>query len=222
MSELRRMAYLEAMGIECYISRVQLPGAAVSRRKAIVRKPRATPPIVAPEIPTIAVRTDRTGQVSPPELENAVAVPRFSLVTMVAGDWLWLEQLGDMPLTTEQVQLVQAMAHALQHCRPNVHQAPPQVARPDVLLFEWPMHNNRQLDLSEEAARIGIAAFVSRRLEQHQCRGVVLLGHACATRVPQQSMQIPTVLTASTAEILQTPSLKRQVWHDLQVLVRTA
>jgi len=37
VNELRRMAYLEAMGIDGYISRTPLPGAAPTRRLAIVR-----------------------------------------------------------------------------------------------------------------------------------------------------------------------------------------
>jgi hypothetical protein len=36
MNELRRMAYLNALGVDCYVSRTQLPGAAVTRRLAIV------------------------------------------------------------------------------------------------------------------------------------------------------------------------------------------
>ena len=32
MNELRRMAYLNALGVDCYVSRTQLPGAAVTRR----------------------------------------------------------------------------------------------------------------------------------------------------------------------------------------------
>ena len=36
MNELRRMAYLDALGIDAYVSRGQLPGAAVTQRLAIV------------------------------------------------------------------------------------------------------------------------------------------------------------------------------------------
>ena len=39
MNELRRMAYLDALGVDSYVSRVQLPGAAATRRLAIVTAP---------------------------------------------------------------------------------------------------------------------------------------------------------------------------------------
>jgi hypothetical protein len=126
-----------------------------------------------------------------------------------------------MPLTTEQVQLVQAMAHALQRRRGNASTAAA-AARPDVLRFDWPLHNNRQLDSGEDAARAGVAAFVSRRLEQCHGRGIVLLGQSCANRMLPHALDIATVCTASSADILQIPSLKRQVWQDLLPLVRTA
>jgi len=239
MNELRRMAYLEAMGVDHYISRRQLPGAAVSRRLPIVTKVRAsTPagslttaePVQSPVQAPPVQRIDQTGLVvratKPPADEvrrpAALDTPRFSLVTLVAGAWLWMEELGDMPLTTEQVQLVQSMAYALLRCAGGDGAAAPARLRPDVLRFDWPMHNNHQLDLGEEAARVGIAAFVSRRVEQHHCRGVVLLGQACAQRVLPLSLDAPTVCTASSAEILQQPALKQTVWQDLQQLMRAA
>jgi hypothetical protein len=132
---------------------------------------------------------------------------------------LWLEELGEIPLTTEQVQLIQAMAHALKRCLGGATEVPA-AARPDILRFDWPMHNNRQLDSGDDAARAGIAAFVNRRLEQFGSRGLVLLGQSGANRVIPNALDIVTVCTASSADILQTPSLKRQVWQELLPLVR--
>ena len=43
MNELRRMAYLDALGIDSYVSRTQLPGAAVTRRLAILVTPAKAP-----------------------------------------------------------------------------------------------------------------------------------------------------------------------------------
>ena len=42
MNELRRMAYLDALGIDSYVSRSQLPGAALTRRLAIASACAAT------------------------------------------------------------------------------------------------------------------------------------------------------------------------------------
>ena len=38
MHEMTRMAYLEVLGIDSYVSRRQLPGAAVTRRMAVLPK----------------------------------------------------------------------------------------------------------------------------------------------------------------------------------------
>jgi len=229
MNELRRMAYLDALGIDSYVSRTQLPGAAVTRRLAIAAARTAAAPGVASDAPGVRVTpAPAPQQASPPltgeSLQRGTAAPRFSLVAIIAGDWLWLEELADMPLTTEQVQLVQSMAQALiLHCDSSTEAVttatPPDVARPLVEQFDWPLHTNHQLDLGAEAAQASVAGFVGRRLEQHGCRGLVLLGQSCAMRVPLQELKIHTVSTASSAQILAQPTLKRRVWHDLLPLV---
>jgi hypothetical protein len=251
MNEIRRTAYLEALGIDSYVSRTQLPGAARTQRLAIVSTRVEVLPGVSDYTPdrgaisallqrgTDGARpgSDSTAQVaeavaSAPvageSTQRSAAVPRFSLTTIVAGDWLWLEELAG-PLTTEQVQLVQSMAQALvRHselrteddvtvARPGA--ARPGAARPDIAQFEWPIHTNHQLDLGVEAARASVAGFVGRRLEQHGCRGLVLLGQSCVMRVPLDELKVLTVNTASSAEILAQPALKQSVWRDLLPLV---
>jgi hypothetical protein len=248
IKEIRRMAYLEALGIDSYVSRTQLPGAALTRRMAIAST-RAIPVLqgagspIARAIPAPAKLRDagtRPGASPvarikdavplPPREEQSpprsVAVPRFSLTAIIAGDWLWLEELADMPLTREQVQLVQSMARALVlHREPRTATgttaARPGAASPAVAQFDWPIHTNQQLDLGAEAARASVAGFVGRRLEQHGCRGLVLLGQSCAMRVPLEELKILTVSTVSSAEILAQPALKRTVWRDLLPLVST-
>lgn len=247
MNELRRMAYLDALEIDCYVSRAQLPGAAPTRRLAIV--PALTGTTVAkgavdsPEVSESAVirvsPMEREGitlpDLHPAERSASVALPpdrspdsqpllRFRLSMITAGDWLWLEELGDMPLATAQVQLVKSMAQALiLHRRKSSgvteSTADAKAGSAELEQFEWPLHNNRQLDQSEDAARASVAAFVSRRLEEGECRGVVLLGQACGKRIPLSQMNLLAVSTASSAEILASPALKRQVWQDLQPLL---
>ncbi len=267
MNELRRMAYLDALGIDSYVSRSQLPGAAPTRRLALPSAAtapgvaddavgmRVAPPPIRPESKAVGrqqravVAAARTGDALPrsaaaPGVATPGAVaPRFTLVAMVAGDWLWIEELAGMPLTTEQVQLVQSMAQALLLTRtavanvetrpvaPRPDAAPPGWAppgwaapgraRPVVEQFDWPIHTNHQLDLGAAAAQASVAAFVGRRLDQYGSRGLVLLGQSCAVRVPLQEIHIPTVSTASSAQILEQPALKRTVWRDLLPLVST-
>jgi hypothetical protein len=246
IKEIRRMAYLEAMGIDSYVSRTQLPGAALTRRMAIAST-RAMPGLqgaknpIARAISAPAKQRDvgiRPGVDAVARIKDAVplpprdeqspprtaAVPRFSLTAIVAGDWLWLEELAGMPLATEQVQFVQSMARALVLYREprteaGTSAAHPGLAPPAVAQFDWPIHTNQQLDLGEEAARASVAGFVGRRMEQHGCHGLVLLGQSCAMRVPLEELKIFTVSTASSAEILAQPALKRTVWRDLLPLV---
>ena len=252
MNELKRMAYLDALEIDCYVSRAQLPGAALTRRLAIVPTSVSSPvekvqlgsrdesvASVAPvsraqhegvtgpdfglvvDVGTAAVEEKRE------PLPGSDPVPRFSLSTIVAGDWLWLEELDGMPLATAQVQLLQSMAQALALGRgissDNTSSASGvQPTRPDVRRFDWPLHTNRQLDQGEDAARATVAAFVRRRLEQHGCLGLVLLGQACVKWVPPPQIDVITVNTASSAEMLANPVIKRQVWRDLQPLLGSA
>lgn len=244
MNELRRMAYLNALGVDCYVSRAQLPGAALTRRLAIVATADKTPVakaqaqagsvanaaptarregIIGPDVSS-GRRNPATAIAPPPEvLRSSEPVPRFSLSILAAGDWLWLEERDGMPLTTEQVQLVQSMAQALAlsgvrgSANPQAAERS-QAARPVITQFDWPMHNNRQLDQGEDAARISVAAFVSRKLEEHGCRGLVLLGEACMKRVPLAELSTVVVRTAGSADILANPAIKSQVWRDLQPL----
>lgn len=87
--------------------------------------------------------------------------------------------------------------------------------------FDWPIHANRQLDQGEEAARAGVAGFLARRLEQNRSCGLVLLGQTGAARVAIGELNVLTVCTASSADILASPALKQQVWRDLLPLIRS-
>ena len=226
MHELSRMAYLDALGIDSYVSRAQLPGAAATRRLAIVIAPSSQQlpagvilePLLSQPQP---VRPAAVSAQASASSQQGEPVPRFSLTAIVAGDWLWLEELAG-PLTTDQVRLVQSMAQALSLCHqsPGVEVKP--AVEPEVAQFDWPIHTNQQLDLGEEAARASVAGFVDRRLGEHGCRGLVLLGQACVQRVPRQQTSVVTVNTMSSAEILAQPALKRQVWRDLLPLARKA
>lgn len=223
MNEASRIAYLDAMGIDTYVARVQLPGAAASLRRAAL--PRALAP-ATPAPPTSLLQEVAPGVAAVPATREAAvpsspamdaveqrqspdAVAHFSMAAILAGGLLWLEELPDRLLSVEQVQLVQGMARAL-----GAGDEKPEVSR-----FDWPMHNNQQLDLGESAARAALAGFIGRRLEQQRCRGVVLLGEQCRQRVPLDQLGAATLVgTVSTAEMLAEPRRKKEAWRDLQPL----
>ena len=94
-------------------------------------------------------------------------------------------------------------------------------SKPDVTLFNWPIHNNRQLDLGEEAARAAVTGFVGRKLEQQLCSALILLGRPSGERVAAAQLEgIPVVNTVSSAQMLADPVLKKQAWADLLPIVR--
>jgi|TARA_R110002072_G_scaffold1815_12_gene15413 hypothetical protein len=226
MNEVRRATYLDAIGVVSYVSRQQQPGAALTRRIEVVPDvPSVTPAraelrVKEPVKPSRAEDLTET-KMAPQPQQPGETVPRFSLSAIVAGRWLWIEDLVGMPLATDQVQLVQSMARALliaqaqNQAKDTAALLLPDLAKPDVEQFHWPIHNNRQFDLNATAARAGVAAFVNRRLEQHGCAGLILLGKVSTTWIPAQELSIPTVCTAASAEILASPSCKPVVWREL-------
>ena len=228
MDELTRSRYLQALGTDTYISRGQLPGAAVTRRLAIVQQsPRtlhqAVPAPVksAADLAAVPVKIPRLETVPAPAARHAEPArpvdqdrgPEFSLVAISCGGWLWLEEQENADRLPDQLMLVQSMALALGMVATDV------TTRASSAQFDWPIHNNRQLDQGEEAARSSVAGFIQRKLEQLRCQGLVLLGAECEGRLALKQLDCAQVLrTVSTAQMLRNPPLKRQAWQDLHSL----
>ncbi len=230
MHELRRRAYLHTLGVDSYISRVQLSGAAPSQRLLVVRRPilteipvmvnpsaRGKAPLIAVELGAVAgeISQNKSTAASPdqaaPEKHQSVSIPTFTVAAIVCGGWLWVEELSQPEVSRDQVNLIRAMVRAL--------------GLPDnklnVSSFDWPIHRNAQLDLGEEAAQASLGGFVLRKAAQEKCLGMVLLGDACKKRLDSQQLGASRcVSTISSAKMLMTPSLKKQVWQDLQAIVR--
>lgn len=227
------------MSIDGYVSRTQLPGAAVTRRLALVARAESVPgqeqsaelaalrQSAASPPPALAKRkrpSDLSLPASRPAPARSGEVPKFSLAAMVAGDWLWLEVLGSGALAREQVWLVRSMAQALSaHVRQGQAEDERQpgggVREPLVTQFDWPIHTNQQLDIGAEAARAGVTGFVARKMQEHRCLGLVILGTASAQWVSAGEFDVRTVTTAGSLAMLADPALKRQVWQDLLTLV---
>jgi hypothetical protein len=213
MHELRRRAYLDAMGVDTYLSRAQLPGAAPTKKLVVVKAVEAleeTPATI--QMPAIDLSPQSKGVRKVPsekESEKPESHPavEFSVTTFRTGQWLWLEQLPrQQALMRDQVLLVQAMAQALGWGS----------GKPDISQFNWPIHNNTQLALGEDAARASLGGFIMRKFENESCRGIVILGTDCQRWLPEgfleNGLQIATV---STSDMLHNPPLKKQAWRDL-------
>ncbi|MBT4518677.1 MAG: hypothetical protein HOC23_01625 [Halieaceae bacterium] len=227
MHELRRRACLNDLGIASYVSRSQLPGAAITRRLALVTRTQeqsvdfAFPERSASALQQSGILSENTlsGAGAPAEgvepgpgvdqgkaSQQAVQIQPFSIGAILAGGWLWLEELVSPPLSQSQVRLVQAMALALGWGREAAESGQ----------FDWPIHTNAQLDLGEDAVRASLGAFIGRRLERGQCKGIVLLGDDCVARLnPAQFHGVPCVTTVGTAQMLEDSRLKSRAWRDL-------
>lgn len=236
MNELRRMVYLDALGLDSYVSRGQQPGAAPTRRLALVRSPDIAPqqppePVPATEVPqgpaalrremaTPSAGTSRPAieRETPRERAAAPSVTRLSISILAAGQWLWLESLGDMPLMQEQVWLVESMANALGVAMKH-SPSERRPGGPTVMRFDWPMHNNPQLDSGDEAARASLTGFLQRQQQEHAARALILLGESCRGWIESGALEIPCVTTLSTRELLDNPRAKEQAWKDLTALL---
>ena len=227
---------MQELGIDSYSSRSQLPGAAQTRRLIVKRQPsaelNATPagigdtkrqsPLAADTSPAAEIASHLTPSpkraqtqeagTSPTATEVVTAKPvkAFNVAAILSGKWLWIEELTHGVLSREQVHLVQAMTKALGVEQPKCRTSQ----------FDWPIHNNTQLDLSVEAAQGGLAGFVQRQVEDFECQGLIVMGRACEQRLAFQQLRIPRcVRTVSTAEMLADPQLKKQAWVDLLPLL---
>lgn len=231
MNEIQRLAYLDTMGVDSYVSRAALPAAAKSQRARILRP-------VAPATSSNPVAASNAGPVnvldivgglrdpaavaSKPIPEPVAAVakttnredsgPVFSVLSVRVGGMLCLDEIprGRDP-GHEYLQLLQSIATAL-----KLGDAKAVLER-----FDWPITNTRQLGNSEAAARDGFSGFLRGRMERQPVETLVLMGVAEATWLDSSNLGVGQKLeTVSAWQMLRQPDLKRQAWSDLKQLLR--
>jgi hypothetical protein len=134
---------------------------------------------------------------------------RFHIAALVAAGCLWIEDLGDLPLSQEQWQLVAAIARALTHPRRSVDE-------PRVAQFDWPLHRNPQLALDADEASAALHSFLERQIDDAGCRALLCCGDAARERIVAQRFTVPVIDLPSTREVLQDPALKPVVWRSLR------
>lgn len=239
MNEANRMAYLDAMEIDCLVSRRDLPGAKPSRRV----------PLPVPQLPALSptphdpVQALREGiaaapdtrspapggtdsgriqkvdapapatplQTPPPQPADPDAeLPIFSLAVSAVGGCLWLDQLPPgRGVSAEYGQLLEAICRAL---------ALPAAAA-EVSLFSFPMADLPQLGRDLPAARDALQGFLTGRVEQLQARAVILLGQFEEPWFNRDCLgTAPIIETVSAWQMLRQPELKRVAWIDLKAL----
>jgi hypothetical protein len=222
--ELRRVRCLQAMGLVVHVSRRALPGAATTQRLALKRggpspaartavDPRSalraslsgTPPAgeAGPHPQGAAGVAIATGQAAPEAAE------RFSVAAVISGGRLWIEDLGTEALSMEQVQLMVAVGRALSH--PECDRSAPRVAQ-----FDWPMHDNPQLDLGPGEARAALHSFLLRQLQEQGCEALMCVGPAAAARIDEADFPVPVQCLPDSRALLEDPAGKRRLWSQLR------
>lgn len=131
---------------------------------------------------------------------------RLCLLFVITDDVLWVEQLDDYLLRTEQLQLIVAMARAIRGSTVNCeHQQ-----------FDWPPTGGLKLSQEDDLGHM-LLGFLQRLVTDHQSQALIQLGSVdVLPSLPMTVHRIPSSLT-----MLQEPSTKREAWSVLKSLVET-
>lgn len=240
-AELRRLRYLSSMGVQPFVSKRDLPGAAPSQRMAM-RVGSQTPSVGGDEL-SLANKVHSKTKVTVPSslrqtLSQSRSTPsrtsepvqgtvqgkaaasagarvqsegreRFSLVAIVVGSRLWVEEIAEGLLAQEQLALVVAIDRALRH--PST-----ELGAPSHTVFSWPIHGNSQLDLGSEEAAASLGGYLRRQLDDNACVELICLGATCAERLQTLRLPVAQRTLPSTLELLEQPSKKRDLWKQLR------
>lgn len=221
-AEMVRRQALEAMGIDVYVSRYDMPGAApsVRRRVAPIESSATMPtasqvpvqhgmdPSSVPEPRESSVTASKRASGTAPSVSLSSArtleTVKFSMLLASAGPFLWVEQLADGLIRQDQLALINAMARALSS-DVSVRQQQ----------FDWPMRGNSTLSGDAESAKQALHGLIQRMAREVDAKRVVVMG-ACSylpDRIAQSAVVIP-----STMAMLRNSGLKREAWQALKPL----
>ena len=129
---------------------------------------------------------------------------RLSLLIVVTGDVLWIEQLEDQLLRREQLHLIAAMGRAIRG--PSVtceHQQ-----------FDWPPDGALKL-MQADGLQEMLAGLLQRMATDHQSQLVIELGSI--DLLPPLDLAVYSIPSSLT--MLQDPGTKRTAWSILKSLV---
>ena len=210
-TEMARRKALEAMGIDVYVSRFDLPGAAAAvRQKVESSSPSLVPDHSSETGAVVAETASRRSKTAAPTPVTSAAVRerseavRFSMLLASAGPFLWIEQLSDGLIRQDQLALINAMARAISP-QASIRQQQ----------FDWPMRGGSAVASDAESAKQALQGLIQRMAREVNAKRVVVMG-ACpflSDRIAQSAVVIP-----STLAMLSNASLKREAWQALKPL----
>ena len=248
MNELQRQAYLEAMGIDSYFPRVQLPGALASpvcdmseaavsetpQQAAIAAAnseeqhttiPPSPPPVKSAEGPRAAQAVlgnvvDDIAKHRPP----TPAKPKRSEAVESASDiphfalTIAKSQSGIL-IIDDGIQPDQDYTEYLRLLQNILFAVGAGKQALQLDPFVWPMMKTAQFDQSAEAARQTLSVYINKLIEDLSVRYVLVMGEQAQSYITAND-QVSCIHTLSGLRLLSEPALKRQVWQDLQPLKR--
>lgn len=244
MNELRRIYYTDALGVDLYVPRWRLPGAALS--KPIHLSPTLTAK-EAPQAPverpgTVAERLGEATQSQPRTharalLDNADAQVRpvaQSSEVLDASDVQAVEFALDFWRIDQAVLVVDSRvphsALPVNTLLTNILMSQNLAGRlPPSDALNWPMFKNDPLHASLAHAREMVSAFVQSRLDGVPVKSIWLMGRAAYDAVAPEGLGydqalgnalvafgVPTIVMPSLYEMLKTPELKAVCWKALR------
>ncbi|MET0378501.1 MAG: hypothetical protein ABW049_05845 [Spongiibacteraceae bacterium] len=238
MLEPWRSQYLRALGVEIYLPRFPLPGAApslelewddfvaaeIEQLAAVdepvpgVSMPRSSPSAVLPDGGLKSAPAARNVPASAPTVPvSATPALRIKLIVAASDSGVLIIDEAVSNTRNDSQRLLTSLLFALQGKPANLK----------IETFDWPLPNlrNRSIELNEDAARETLTGLLQRKVVEGDVRTILLLG-ANAQRWIDVSVQ--QALTAdrqlvwgkslSTAAVLNDLTLKRQWWTDLRAI----
>ena len=232
MNELQRQAYMEAMGVDCYIPRLQLPGALPSQL-CDLPLPGSAAELIEQQAVTAPAGTGIAGQ--------ANAAPQAVGYGRAAAMQALLDEKPAAP-ASKVADVTQELVSAAKVTRQQVPQFSLSITRGNNVLlideglpgdinpaeylqllqnivfavgagkqqlfidaFVWPMVRNShsQIDQSETAARQTLEAFIAKQIDQLSTRYILVMGDTAAQYLTQQTLPI--------GEFVQHPQLTAQL-----------
>ncbi|WP_286236792.1 hypothetical protein [Neptuniibacter halophilus] len=162
----------------------------------------------------------------PRETGAEVQPPRFKLAFQRIADLLVVDSLPPQG---------GAFAEHYQHLATAIVAAlgsRGEIAQP--FMLPWPMFASKTLDQGPQQARIAVQHKLSKELQSGDIRAVLLFGEAAAQMVLERSEElaelkgisftlrsdVKVIASHSLTEAMQLPGIKKQIWLDLQPLLK--
>ena len=213
LPETKRLAYLQAMGVESFFPRFRLPGAPEPVLCRTLPEPEV---LSAPAADSEAQSQPRTAREAPapaaetqPKPEKLQFILRFYLVPGLA---LLVdaspEQVPETALKQFAANLMLALSRRQEGWQGSIKQSLQQH------LFRWPVVGNQALAQGETEAREAVNAAILANCERNALPQVLLMGEQ-AQRFAGELGELNSIGTESMAHYLQTPMAKRTLWAQL-------